>query len=179
MKYFTPELLSRIASLDDDVSVEAHHEWERAIVRSRRNWQKIKAAVPAEVQRFKNEHVCLHDAQLLSMARHGETLVMVLEPEPPSQNAVLLTFTLDGEPVIDPKALPDYQESNFVTWMYEEFDLDRHKKCWFEVLLSNGWSVKLRFRDFQFWIGQRLFPVPKARADSALPSAQPVVPQSA
>ena len=30
----------------------------------------------------------------------------------------------------------------------EEFDLDRHKKCRFEVLLSNDWLVKLPFKGF-------------------------------
>ncbi len=179
MKYFTPDLIERVGSLDDDVADAAMEEWERAIVRYKRHWHKIKAAFPAEVQRFKEEHVCLHDAELLSMARHGESLTLVLQPEPPSPNLVLLAFTLDGEPVIDPKALPACRDPNYVTWLYEEFDRDRRKKCCFEVLLSNGWSVKLRFRDFQFWIGQRLFPVPKALVDPALPPAQPVVPRSA
>jgi hypothetical protein len=164
MKFFTPELLDRIRSLDDEVADAAHEEWERAIVRSNRRWKKIKTAFPNEVQRFEDNHVCLHDARLLSIGHEGGTFVMVLEPEPPAQTMVILTFILNGEPVVDPAALPGRSDSDWVTWMYEEFDLDRQKKCWFEVLLSNGWSVKLPFRDFYYLVAQKLFPVPKGQA---------------
>jgi hypothetical protein len=35
-------------------------------------------------------------------------------------------------------------------WLYEEFDVDRKQRCMFEVLLSNGWSVRLPFRDLDY-----------------------------
>jgi hypothetical protein len=92
---------------------------------------------------------------------------------------VVLTFTLEDEPVIDDAALPDYKSTTWVVWLYEEFDLDRRKRCSFEVLLSNGWSVKLIFRDFQYLIAQRLFPVPKVIVDPAFPSAPTAVSQLA
>ncbi len=179
MKYFTPELLGRIASEDDDVMEAADEEWERAIVRSERRWLKVRDKFPQTVQKFNDDSVCLHDAELLSMGRQGDTFVMVLEPEPPAQTTVVLTFTLDGEPVIDPRALADREERTFALWMYEEWDLDRQGRCLFEVLLSNGWSVKLRFREFQYLIAQRLFPVPKAVVDPAFSPAQPAVSQPA
>jgi hypothetical protein len=103
---------------------------------------------------------------------------MVLQPEPPAQTMVLLTFTLADELVIDTAALPSWA-STTVLWMYEEFDLDRRKRCTFEVLLTNGWSVKLVFRDFQYLIGQRLFPVPQVIVDPAFPQPQPPVSQPA
>src|SRR5437867_2437761 len=146
MRCFTPELLTRVRSLDEDISVEAHQEWERAIVRSRQRWQKIKASFPEAVQRFEDDQVCLHDAQVLSMGREGDAFVIVVQTEPPVPHLVVLTFTLDTEPVMDTAALPGRQDAGFVTWMYEEFDLDRRKRCSCEVLLSNGWLVKLRFR---------------------------------
>jgi hypothetical protein len=89
MKYFTPELLERIGSLDDGIADVAHDAWERMLVRSQRRWQKIKAAFPEAVQRFEAERVCLHDAQVLSMGRPGDTFVMVLKMEPPSANRAL------------------------------------------------------------------------------------------
>ncbi|HYT93949.1 MAG TPA: hypothetical protein VEL76_34840, partial [Gemmataceae bacterium] len=178
-KYFTPDLIQRGNSLDDDVADAANDEWERAIVRSNRRWKTIRNAFPKAVQRFDENQVCLHDAQLLSMGRQGDTFVMVLQPEPPAQTMVLLTFTLDDEPVIDTKALPDRENYAYVTWMYEEFDLDRRKRCTFEVLLSNGWSVKLLFRDFQYLITQQLFPVPQVILDPAFAQPQPPVSQPA
>jgi hypothetical protein len=156
MKYFTPDLLERVGSLDDEIADAAHEEWERALVRCRRRWQKIKAAFPRAVQRFEAESVCLHDAQVLSMGRQGYTFVIVLKMEPPSDEMVLLTFDLAGDPRIDPTAVAGHGDDHFVTWMYEEWDLDRNQKCQLEVLLSNGWSVRLPFRDFQYLVGRDL-----------------------
>ena len=43
-------------------------------------------------------------------------------------------------------------------WRYEEFDVDRRGQCTFNVLLRNGWEVRLRFRDFQFLIAEEILP---------------------
>jgi hypothetical protein len=177
MNYFTPDLIQRGNSLDDDVADAASEEWEKAIRRYQRRWDKIKAAFPEEVRRFDDEAVCLHDAYVLSIARQGETLVMVLQAGPPSRNAVVLTFTLLDDPEIE-TVLPDRPQHGPVLWMYEEFDLDRRKRCTFEVLLTNGWSVKVRFRDFHFLVAERLFPVPAAKVDVPVLPPTPV-PQSA
>jgi len=169
-------LLTRIRSADEEISAEAHQEWEQAIIRSRRRWQKIQAAFPKKVQRFEEDQVCLHDAQVLSMGQHGRTFIIVLQTEPPTQQMVLLMFTLDQEPQIDTTALPGKPDSSYVTWMYEEFDLGRHKQCTFEVLLSNGWAVKLRFQDFHFLMGQQILPPKNDRAARVSP---PPIPRSA
>jgi hypothetical protein len=158
------------------VADAAMHEWERAIVRSQRRWEKIKAFFPKEVRRFEDEHVCLHDAQVLSMGQQGDTFVIVLETEPPARNLVVLTFTLDAAPVIDTAALPNRQASDQVYWLYEEFDVDRRKRCSFEVLLSNGWSVKLLLRDFHFLIAREVL---SAANGPVIPPAVTAVPQPA
>ena len=179
MKYFTPAILNRLQSDDEDVFASAHDEWETAIVRYRRRWAKIKNEFPESVRRFKQARVCLHDAELLSMGREGEALVMVLQPEPPAETITILTFTLDGEPTIDPAGLPGWESTDYAVWLYEEFDLDRQKRPQFEVLFSNGWSVKLRFHDFHYQIAQRLFPVPRTAAKPAFAPPQTPVSQPA
>lgn len=150
MRFFTPQLLERIASADDEVSAAAHDDWERAIERSDRRWQKIKDLFPAAVRRFDESGLCLHDAELLSMGQQRGTLVIALKLEAPAQSLVVLTFKLLGDPVIDQTALAADGKDGPVTWLYEEWDVDRRNRCWLEVLLSNGWSVKLCFRGFQF-----------------------------
>lgn len=110
------------------------------------------------------------------MGRSDDTFVMVLEMEPPARDLVILTFALVGEPEIDQEALPGPRESNFITWMYEEWDVDRRKRCLFEVLLSNGWSVRLCFREFTFVI---LRPILPARTEEILENASSVMPQPA
>ncbi len=177
MKYFTPELLLRFASPDDEVFAKAHDEWEQAIQRYQRRLAKIQDAFPQDWQRWREQQVCLQDAQLLSMGRQNDTFVMVLQLQPPSRRLVLLTFTLDEEPVIGATALAGHSTPGPITWMYEEFDVDRRHHCWFEVLLSSGWTVRFRFHDFQFLIAERLV---LDSTNSIEPAAgRPATPQSA
>lgn len=176
MRYFTPELIVRVASEDDDVGIPAYDEWEAALAKYRRRIEKILGALPAEAHRFREERVCLHDARLVRMGRHGDRFLMVLDAEPPATTTVNLEFTLVGDPVIDPKALPYGGSGDFAMWMYEEFDIDRRGNCWFEVLLTNGWSVKVQFSDFRFAVYERLFPVTPKPAEQSQP---PAVPRSA
>jgi hypothetical protein len=173
MKYFTPDLLERLASPDEKVADAADAEWEGALVRWRRHWQKIRPALPEAVRRFEDQHVCLHDAQVLSMAGVGETFVVVVRREPPSPDVVVLTFTLDAEPVITRDVVPGHGDAGVVTWLYEEWDLDRSRRCWFEVLLSNGWSLRLRFRDFQFLVLRQLVPAPADPVSADGPTTMP------
>ncbi len=79
---------------------------------------------------------------------------MVVEPGLPAGSLAVLTFTLDGDPHIDQKAFPGGPDSTGVEWLYEEWDVDRHLRCWFKVLLSNGWSVRLPVRAFDFRVVQ-------------------------
>ena len=132
--------------------------WAHALRAYRRRWNRIRHAFPKSVQRFMADNVCLHDAHVLSLTRSGKKLVMVLQMEPPSRDLVILTFQLAGELAIDTAALPNRGDSPIVAWLYEEWDLDRGGQCWFDVLLSNGWSMKLPFRDFNYSIGEQLLP---------------------
>src|SRR4051812_19753732 len=105
MRYFTPDLLERFGSLDDDVADAANAESERVSMRYQRHWEKIQSLFPESVQRFNNDSVCLHDAQVLSIGRDQDTFVLVLQLEAPSTQIIMLSFTLADEPVIDPQAL--------------------------------------------------------------------------
>jgi hypothetical protein len=98
------------------------------------------------------------------MARQDDTFVAILHREPPGHEIVLLIFTLDEAPLIEPDAVPGHGDSHTITWLYEEWDLDRRGRCWLEVLLSNGWSVRLRFRDFRFLIMPQILPAANGQA---------------
>src|SRR5258707_10496869 len=107
MKYFTPELYARGNSRDDAELEGIEEEWELAIARYRRRWDKIKSAFPESVQRFDEQSICLHDAQVLSLGRHEQTFVLLLETEAPARKPVVLTFALEDEPVIQTGTLAD------------------------------------------------------------------------
>ena len=156
MKYFTVELLNRFRSDDEDVSALAHDEWELALKRYQKREERIKTALPKGVQRFVDAHICLHDARLQNMGRQDDTFVMILEMESPSRDLVILTFTVDGELRIADTTLQGKSAADIVTWMYEEWNLDRRRRCCFAVLLSNGLLVELAFRDFHYLIVQQV-----------------------
>jgi hypothetical protein len=169
MKYFTPEFYLRGNSPDEAVVPGVEEDWERAIRRYRRRLARIQHAFPKQWHAFRRQHVHLHDAEVLSVTRQANTLVFVLHQEAPSGAIVILRFTLDGDLEIDPTALPGRQQRRTVTWMYEEYDLDDRGRCVVEVLLSNGWVVKVPFREFRFQIGQTILPQPNGQAQ---PSSQ-------
>ena len=152
MKYFTPELLDRIASSNDDIADAAQGEWEKAIVRYNRRWGIIQNKFPMPVRRFEEQGICLQDARLIRQGYQGDTFVLILETESPSRNLIIFTFVLEGEPEIKVQESLVCTETDIVTWLYEEWDLDRHGKCCFEVLFSNGSFTKLCFREFQYVI---------------------------
>jgi hypothetical protein len=170
VKYFTPDLLNRVRSQDEDVSADAHDEWEKAIQRSERRWRKIKGAFPKSVRRFDADYVCLHDADVLRMGRTKDTFIFFLETEPPASRPVVLTFTLDGEPAIETGTLLHARQGIPVHWLYEEWDVDRRQRLTFEVLLSNGWVIKLPFRDFHYLIADPI--APTANGEVARPVLQ-------
>lgn len=147
MKYFTPELFARFQSTDDEVADRADADWEKATRDYNRRWNKIKHLFPDAVRRFDASDVRVHDADILSVARQGTKLILIAQEEPPCRRLMILTFVLEGEPLIegDPRG---------TCWLYEEFDVDRAKRLSFEALLSNNVHIKVRFRDFRFTIAQ-------------------------
>lgn len=157
MKYFTPELLARVRSLNDRVSEKAHDDWDRAIARYHRRLEQITSRLPASIKRFRRQ-LCLHDAQIIAMAHHGKQFFIVVQLEPPSRTTVFLTFHLLAKPRIEHRSSQEANHSGCVTWMYEEFNLDRRNRCTLDILLSDGGVVKLRFGELHFSIGQPVLP---------------------
>ncbi|HKI30441.1 MAG TPA: hypothetical protein VKA46_01020 [Gemmataceae bacterium] len=168
MKYFTPELVNRFRSLDDDVADAADDEWEEAIKRYHRRIRKIKPHFPEDLRRFKEQHVCLHDAEIFSMGRQGDQFVMLLETEPPSAKPVVLTFILEEAPTIETHLVKDARQGKPFYWEYEEWDLDRRKRPTLEVLLSDGSVLKLVFRDFHYLVAEPF--VPSVNGQAAQPA---------
>jgi hypothetical protein len=176
MKYFTPDLLNRVRSHDDDVSGAADDEWERVTKRYHRRWKKIEPAMPDRLRRFEQEPICLHDAELFGMGQQGDQFVMLLGTEPPDSQPVALTFTLAEEPTIQTGTLTNARQGKPIYWLYEEWDLDRRKRPTLEVLFGNGWVLKLVFRDFHYLVAEPL--VPSVNGQAAQPAGAPV-PRSA
>src|SRR5713101_8057348 len=99
MKYFTPDLIERFGSPDDAVATAADAEWETLNEQYQRHLRHIELELPPHIREF--SHLLLHDAQVRSIARRGNQLIMVLLKDVPPRDLVMLTYTLVDEPYID------------------------------------------------------------------------------
>ena len=176
MRYFTPELYARGNSASEAAARGVEEAWEGALRRYQRRWSRIRAGFPQTVRDFDEAQVCLHDAEVLQLARQGKRFIMVLQPGPPAQSLVILMFALTEEPIIVTDVLPETVRTRRLVWLYEEFDRDRGGKRSFEVLLGNGWEIRLRFQGFQFLVGQTILSATNGQTGQ---SAANVVPRSA
>ena len=101
--------------------------------------------MPEHLRYCLNE-LLLHDADVWSVARESERLIMVMRRDFPPRDVVILTYTLAGEPVINTAALPGRDRSNGMSYMYDEWDLaheDGRKVYLQSILFSNGWEMQL------------------------------------
>jgi hypothetical protein len=99
MKYFTPELIARLASSDDAVVNAAEAEWDRRQQAYEEEIQRIEPELPEHVREFNN--LLLHDARVESLVRRDGQLILVLRKDIPPRDLVIIAYTLAGEPVID------------------------------------------------------------------------------
>ncbi len=165
MNYFTPELIARYGSADDAVARAAEKEWEETLERYNRHVEAILPRAPGGVAGL--DGLLLHDARVESMSRHGSQLVVVLAKQIPPRDVVILAYDLLGEPVIDKEALPPEERSPVMEFLYDELDLvetDGQTICAQEILFSNGWELRLRFRDLRVTLAEPIYPVPALSA---------------
>ena len=150
MKYMTPDRLIRLADLTDESAFLAATEaWEDGLARYRDQLQRIETKLPSGLRRLV-ETVYLHDAAILEMSRGQRgRFTITLHPESDPARLVTLDYSLVEEPSVDENALPDLLRSSPVCWLFDELDVqEREGQPMFchDILLSNGWEVRLRFR---------------------------------
>lgn len=105
----------------------------------------------------------LHDAHVHGIARQGNQLILILHKDIPPCDLAIVTYTLTEEPWIDYEALPAGERSPVMDYLYDEFNVlqDGPTTSYTEnILFSNGWEIRLRFRDVQVTLGQPVYPLP-------------------
>ncbi len=164
MKYFTPDLLVRFGSKDDAIANAAQEEWDCACDSYGHYFDSIKGKMPSGLRHIEESYQ-LHDAKVRGLGKQGHSFVIVLQLDSPPQPLVTLTFDLVNEPKINPTDLPLQFRStgSVVEWQYDELELiPGEPPIWsWSILLSNGWEVKLHFRDVQVQEAQALLPAPR------------------
>jgi hypothetical protein len=178
MKYFTPDLVIRFGSDDDQVANAAAAEWEEVVGRYEQRLQQILSEMPRHLREFA-ESLLLHDADVWSLARQDGRLLMVLCKDIAPRDVVLLTYQLVAEPIIDKAALPPEHCSSVMQFLYDEIDLSKEsgQRIYTQsILFSNGWEVQLQFTDVRVELAEPVYPTLGSRLVPAPPA---VIPQSA
>jgi hypothetical protein len=146
----------RMQSLTQHEIEAAHADWEHAVDRYERRLRRIRPKLPKSL-RYLLDNLYLHDADVLSIAHNGDTFVIVLQSEVLPKDLVVVTYKLAGKPVLDFAALPREHCTTHIQWMYDEVDVVSPKKLYsHEILFSNGWHVRLRFRAVEVIVAHRL-----------------------
>lgn len=154
MKYFTPDLLARCRSLDDDVAEAAAEEWERTSAAYAARLKAIRSSLPRDVRSLLAT-TSLHDAKLLSLSfgkRERRFFLRVrLEGTGEQPGDVL---ELRYHPVAGPNggvALRKHSDSGSATpgsyWVLcSEFDADEERGFFtHSLLLTGGVELEVRF----------------------------------
>ncbi len=163
MKYFTPALIALGRSDDDRVLDEQERLWEEAGEHYVAYLDTVRPRFPAGLRRI-DESYYLHDAIVCSMGRRQQTFVMVLRLDPAPQSILTFTYDLVEDPVIIKDAIPqeEFGGGPLVEWQYNEIEMvEGNPPTWREsLLLSNGWELRLHFRDVRVEEAQAVLPTP-------------------
>jgi hypothetical protein len=170
MKYFTAERYLNLGNLDDEQKfLAAQQEWEQAIADYRDQLQRIRKELPRSLWQLV-ESVYLHDARVLTMHQSDQDFFITLQPLAPPEHLVVLGYSLVEEPIIEQNVLPPERCREPIEWLYDELDLDRPEgprglpappgkpTIRHNILLSNGWEVRLHFRSA--WVKRPIRVIP-------------------
>lgn len=163
MKYFTPDRYIRLQDREPAAMDAADTAWSDAAERYDSYLQMIVPELPPAVRQLL-EGYYLHDAEVLSAGRQGDTFVFLLQLDVPPNDLLSITYTLTAEPRIDRSALPAEHCSSRMTWQYEELEVcgqgeGRHYQH--AILFSNGWEIQVPFRDVRLATVQPIYPCPR------------------
>lgn len=172
MKYFTPDLLA--LGLSDDAAVldEQERLWDEAGERYVAALEAVRPEMPPGLRRLDDGYY-LHDALIQGMGEQGRLFVIVLRLDTPPRPLLTLEYDLVKDPVILADVLPAGLRGTgpSVDWQYDEIErLAGTPPTWLQsILCSNGWEVRLHFRDVKVLEVQALIPAPSP-AGSVLPA---------
>lgn len=173
MKYFTPDLYIRLQQREPDAMDAADAAWDEAAQRYDNYLQTILPELPPAVRQLL-EGYYLHDAEVLSAGRQGDTFVILLQLDVPPNDLLSITYTLTAEPQIDRSAFPAEYRSPRMTWQYEELEVCGSGEAGHyqqAILFGNGWEIQVPFRDVRLTTVQPIYPCPRQAVLSPISNA--------
>jgi hypothetical protein len=164
MNYFTRDRYLAMQKFQEGAMDAADADWERAVNGYETYLQTVRAEMPEPVRQLLDGFY-LHDARVLSMGQRGETFVISLQLDVPPNDLLTITYTLAGPPEVKKEAFPWAGDASTVRWLYEELELIREgdrRHFVHSLLFSNGWEVRLPFREVQTATAFPLLPHPRS-----------------
>jgi hypothetical protein len=177
MNYFTRERYLALQEPGDDAMDAADAAWDAAVARYEAYLQTIRPEMPEAVRELLDGFY-LHDARVLSMGRRDDTYVISLQLDVPPNELLTITYNLASPPEIKQEPFPWAAAGAAPVWLYEELELphDGNQGHFVHsILFSNGWEVRLRFREVHLATAYPTYPCPR----TPKPVAQGAAPQSA
>src|SRR5262249_40479680 len=166
MKYFTPARYLAQQDFDPAAMDAADADWEAAVEQYEIYLRTIQPDLPAPVQQLVDGFY-LHDARVLSIGQRDGALVITLQLDVPAKDLLTITYTLAGQPVIDKQAFCPPGGPHTPLWLFEEIeavcDGDRRSFA-HNILLSNGWALRVPFSDVRIQEDRPVFPLSGSRA---------------
>ncbi|MBY0522910.1 MAG: hypothetical protein K2R98_05910 [Gemmataceae bacterium] len=158
MKFFTPELLARCRSLDDDVAEAASQEWDQARAAYRLRFKAIRASLPVGARRL-FARASLHDAKVIgvSFGKRKANFSLLLRLEGASSQPGEL-LELNYHPVGGPTGGISFRRHPQVAqgapealWvLYDEFDLKEELNFFtHSILMTGGYELQVRFHSLR------------------------------
>ena len=171
MKFFTPDLLERYGSADPATASAAEAEWEAVSERYAEHLKRLEPELPVQLRQLSD--LLLHDAALLSLAREGSRLIVVLRKDIPPRDLVILRYELAEEPVLVPFARQPRDWQKPTRFDFDELDRQGEGQDTVytqSIVFANGWELQLRFRDVQVTLAEPWVPL---NGRTAAPLASP------
>jgi len=147
MKYFTPDLMLRYGSQDDDIADAANEEWEHRQEVYLGRLKELGSKLPRSLRSLL-KHFYLHDAKVSTLALDKRsTFFLILQLDGSGNGGLQLTYRLTAplkihrHPEIDEGATP-------LEWLYDEVELLNEEPPTFQhnILLNDGSELEVRFR---------------------------------
>jgi hypothetical protein len=156
MRYFTPDLIAKGQSKDDDVLDRQERLWEEANERYRSYLEQARPYFPKGLKRL-TSHYYLHDARVLSMAQRGHHLILLLQLDTPPHPLLELRYRLLWGLEVGLDALPPICRGKgpAMCWLYSEI-----------TKLSNE-QVVTRSHD---WVNRKWFDLVQRSSPAAAPA---------
>jgi hypothetical protein len=148
MNYFTPELLKRFNSRDDDIADTAHKESEQAIRAYKEHFDKIREKLPEDVRRLLRSFY-LHDAKLESFLIGERVVSIFVRPEADGDVLLMLRYLLAGPARLSGNWRRSKNQPP-LEWLYDEFDVRQKRGSavfTHSILFTDDRELQLDFSD--------------------------------